>query len=295
MELIHLYTPLEGVRFFGRASSVIKKEMPEKYCLSTWKTSTFLYKLQKNIDEYNDVIIMMHGAEDSFLVPRKKKEQIIHSTKYKRAIDISNACYLKNDFVFAVSCCTAKKFGPKAIEEGALSYLGYDILIEPIFKINYESDQFKYINKRIRMFYQTEIKKIYTDIVSNTIIEFFNEFQTVKILKQTIALRFEKKVNELFNFSAKDIQEKYGWVVDEGLWKKEWPKLKMLQLAIINEINAHFIILGDEGYISLLLLDEKSEISRRAQERLLNAKFYNKAYEKFFVDIVSKWAGKHGK
>ncbi len=280
MVLIHLHTNVKGVRFFKRTGRILKSAV--KNYVYTRTINEFKRNLLIDALEYDVVLITMHGAVDSFIMPNSPHRS--SRSGYHRAISLGDAHLFKRDCVIAIACSTAKELGHKAIAEGALAYLGYDRLIEPVFKIDIESQI--PMNKVIRNFYQDQIKRIYTEVVANAVEAFIKNFQTVEILKQTISLQFEKKANELFDLDASAIEKKFNWKVNSALWKKEWPKIKLLQMGIINEINNHFVILGDKDYISLIGLYEGIIITDKAKERILKASFGDKDYERMFHSAI---------
>ena len=280
MVLIHLHTNVKGVRFFRHTGRILKSAV--KNYVYTRTINEFKRNLAKNICEYDVALITMHGADDSFILPNPPHRS--SRNEYHRAISLEEANLFKRDCVIAIACSTAKELGPKAIAEGALAYLGYDVLIEPVFKIDIKSKI--PMNKMIRKFYQDQIKRIYTEVVASAVEAFIKNFQTVEILKQTISFQFEKKANELFDLDASAIEKKFNWKVNSVLWKKEWPKIKLLQMGIINEINNHFVIHGDKDYISLIGLYEGINITDKAKERILKASFGDEDYERTFNSAI---------
>lgn len=99
------------------------------------------------LDQYNSLIICSHGGKDKiyhrFYSNRDKEDQIL--------FDESNVDLVTNKNVIAFSCGTTQVFGPKAIECGCKSYLGFRRSIH----FNRDKDQHtsKYFYETVRKCY----------------------------------------------------------------------------------------------------------------------------------------------
>lgn len=281
MEIIHLYTPKRGVRFFAPIQGLMKSQLNTDKYFMFLKKETFLRKLLINQSEYDVVLVTAHGAEDSIIIPRKLSDCINHSTQYQRYIRIEDTDKFYNDFVFAVACSTAMEFGPKAVENGALSYLGYEVIIEQLFKVT----DLK-ISKKVRNAYETIAKHIFVSELTKSFSRFINEFQTVSMLKQSFALNLEKQLINLFKMDNDEILLNFNYGIDKHVWEKERPKLKMIQLDFLNTINSHLVIVGDPTYIPMIALDDAKAFSDNSKNRIVNAKFADEKYQKVFLSKV---------
>lgn len=283
MKVIHLYTPKRGVRFYSKVKGILKSSLEKvEYTYFTDK-KYFFEELSRELDEYDVVLILAHGAEDSIIVPRPYWDALNHDTQYKRYIFMEDTDKLKRDFVFSVACCTAMEFGPKAIENGALSYLGYDIGIERIFSV-----QDLKIAKKVRKFYELQIKKIFVEELADAINRFIYEFHSVNMLKQNFLFRLEKRLICFFNMTAQEIREEYNYGIDENIWNKEKPKLRMLQLNFLDELGQHMIICGDPNYIPIVGFSQKIKMDKDIMKRLELAHFEDKQYEKEFHNLFKE-------
>lgn len=74
------------------------------------KLESVIYKKKPNL-----IILNGHGGEN--LVSGHNNEILVMAD--------DNESLLKSTITYAISCKSAKKLGPKAVEKGALSYLGY--------------------------------------------------------------------------------------------------------------------------------------------------------------------------
>ncbi len=70
------------------------------------------------ISKKNPKLIILNGHGNENSVTGHKDEILIETD--------SNESILKSKIFYAVSCRSARKLGPKAIEKGALAYIGYD-------------------------------------------------------------------------------------------------------------------------------------------------------------------------
>lgn len=284
MKVIHLYTPKRGVRFYSKVKSILQNSLHEvNYEYFTDKES-FFAELGREENEYDIVLIFAHGAEDSIIIPRPYWDALNHNTQYQRYIHIEDTKKLIRDFVFSVACYTAMEFGPKAIENGALSYLGYDISIERIFYV----EDLK-ISKKIRRFYELQIKKIFVEELTKSISMFIYEFHSVSMLKQNFSFRLEKRLIHLFNMTVQEIKKEYNYGIDESVWNKDKPKIKMLQLNFLNELSQHMIICGDPNYISIIGFSQGKKLDKDLIERLENTHFENKQYENEFQNWLKEF------
>ncbi len=277
MEILHLYTPKRGVRFYAKVKNILYKNLHSDLYKVFETKECFFNKLNNNINEYDIVLITAHGAEDSIIIPRRQHEILNHSTQYKRYISLEDTVKFINDFVFSVACSTALEFGPKTIENGAKSFLGYELIIENLFQV---SDL--QITRKIRKVYENIAKQIFVEELANSILKFIDDFQTVNMLKQSFAFNLEKRLINLFKMNVSEIDENYGYKIDAIIWKKNRPKLSILQLDFLREVNSHLVCLGDPEYISIIGFNRNNNIPPNIIARLEKANFNDQELSKLF-------------
>lgn len=289
MELVQLCMKKRGIRFFAK----IPKEFENKIVSSKYKyyatKECFLSELARRENEYDMILITAHGAENKIIVPitqydfYRQEHPERSSDKYRPYISIEDTRFFKNDFVFAVSCLTAKEFGPAVVENGVIAYLGYDVIIENLFNVSNIC-----MSSRVRELYETVVKRIFVRELVQAISTFLNDMQNVLMLKQLFAFRLEKSLIDFFAMSAEAVYATYGIGINKDIWNRNRQKLQIQQLNFLGEINRHLIIVGDPKYISLYGIENGCRLDKTMYDRLKAVSFDNKDYEKKFKDELER-------
>ena len=264
MEILHFYTEKKGVRFLARSRKLLSESLGSEWYLPYWEKPEFLSRLMKNRDEYDVAVITAHGSEDAILMPWPEAERERHRSAYQKIMDIKDTEKFRNDFVCAIACSTALEFGPRAIENGTLAYLGYEIVIQPLFQVSDLG-----ISKKVRETCEMVMKKAFVEEFADAFQCFIREFQSVKVFRQNFSFRLEKRLIRFFRMGVDEIFEAYGCRVDEGTWRKNRPMVQLLQLNFLKEVNRHLVCLGDEGYISAVGFRYTSVIPEKIRNRLI--------------------------
>ncbi len=285
MELVQLCMKKHGIRFFAK----IPKEFENTTVSSNYKSYTtkerFLSELARRENEYDMILITAHGAENKIIVPitqfdpYRQEHPERGNDKYRTYISLEDTRFFKNDFVFAVSCLTAQKFGPAVVENGVIAYLGYDVIIENLFNVSNVC-----MSSRVRELYETVVKRIFIKELVQAVTKFLNDMQNVLMLKQWFAFRLEKRLIEFFSMSAEEVYATYEIGINKDIWNRNRQKLQIQQLNFLGEINRHLIIIGDPKYISLYGIENGCRIDKQTYDRLKAVSFDNKDYEKKFKD-----------
>lgn len=288
MELVQLCMKKRGIRFFANIPEAFKKTTVSSSYKSYTNKEGFLSELAKRENEYDMILITAHGAENKIIVPitqydpYRQEHPERSDAKYRTYISLDDTRFFKNDFVFAVSCLTAQEFGPVAVENGAIAYLGYDVIIENLFNVNGIC-----MSSRVRDLYEKVVKIIFVEELVRAVTIFLSDMQNVLMLKQLFAFRLEKRLIEFFSMSADDVYDIYRIGIDKDIWKKNRQKLQIQQLNFLGEINQHLIIIGDPQYISLYGIESGRRIDTQTYDRLKAVSFDNKDYEKRFKDKLN--------
>ena len=288
MELVQLCMKKRGIRFFAKIPKAFRSTSVSSSYKSYNSKEGFLLELAKRENEYDVVLITAHGAESQIIIPitqydsYRQEHPERRDAKYRTYISLDDTRFFKNDFVFAVSCLTAQEFGPVAVENGVIAYLGYDVIIENLFNVNGVG-----MSSRVRDLYEKVVKQIFVEELVRAVIRFLNDMQSVLTLKQMFAFRLEKRLIEFFSMSADDVYEIYRIRIDKNIWKNNRQKLQIQQLNFLGEINRHLIIIGDPNYISLYGIESGCKIDKQTYERLQTVSFNNKDYEKKFKDELN--------
>ncbi len=289
MKLIQLYMKKQGIRFFAKIPKKLNGKLSGESYQYYYKKESFLAELARREDEYDMILITAHGAENSIIIPitqhdpyrQEYPERSDH--RYRTYISARETYFFKNDFVFAVSCLTAKELGPEVVKNGVIAYLGYDVIIQNLFDV---SDVC--MSSRVRNLYTIAVKRIFVEELVLAITHFLEDMQNVLTLKQWFAFHLEKSLINFFQMSADEIYAVYGLKIDDGVWKKNRQKLQVQQLNFLDEINKHLTIVGDSKYISLYGIENRDGIDEETYRRLELISFDNKEYERKFKEALMR-------
>lgn len=285
MECIQLCMKKRGIRFFAKIPKKIEHIMVRDSFKSYTTKERFLAELARRENEYDMILITAHGAENKIIVPITQFDpyRLEHPERsndhYRTYLSLEDTQFFKNDFVFAVSCLTAQEFGPAVVKNGVIAYLGYDVIIENLFSVSEVC-----LSSRVRTLYETVIKRIFVEELVQSISHFFNDMQSVLMLKELFALRLEKSLIKFFSMSSEEVYATYGLGINKDIWNRNREKLQIQQLNFLGEINNHLVIIGDSKYISLYGLENGCRIDEQTYDRLKRVSFDNKDYEKTFKD-----------
>ena len=188
MDAILLCMKKRGIRFFGRI------KFPNTDIVRYYTKGEFLSHVRSRKFEYDNVLFMAHGAEDSIIIP------VFRLQKYIRYITEEEADAFKNDFVFAVSCSTAKQFGRKCVEKGSIAYLGYEVQLGSLFSCTNENN--RTFPKHVRKSIDLIVKHIFINALSSAYEEFLRNPISVKVLRERYAFLLEQSIAELSDMTV---------------------------------------------------------------------------------------------
>ncbi len=263
MDLLHLCMKKSGIRFLNK----LKLQDSIEYKKVHMKNH-FFNILNSRRSKYDIVLITAHGSKDSILTVDLRN--LNHP--YSRYILLDDTRSFVNDFVFAVSCDTALEFGGKSIENGAITYLGYSMKIEKLFSCKYENAP-----KRIIDGYNIIFKKIFREALQENLNLFIQQPTSVAMFKERLTFDIEQNLNQLSSLKSEDILEKYQVKITANEMKKYNAHIVMRQLEVINEIDKHFVCLGDSNFFYHGTVVEmcKKNGKQKTKNYISQLQFYN--------------------
>ena len=236
MDAILLCMKKRGIRFFH------KIKFPHTDVVRYHIKAPFLALVRSRELEYDNILFMAHGAEDSIITP------VFRTQKFVKYITEADADAFKNNFVFAVSCSTAKQFGKKCVEEGAIAYLGYEIQFGNLFTCtNADNRTFP---KHVRKSIDVIVKHIFIDSLSCAYEEFLTNPISVKVLRERFAFLLEQRIADLSDMTVDQLHTQYHVRITEHEYNKYFVYLVSMTLSLLDAILPCLVCLGDENYIS---------------------------------------------
>lgn len=159
------------------------------------------------LSKQNPGLVIFNGHGDNNVIGGENQEPLIIAGK--------NEKLLKGRITYAISCKSAKELGPKSIEAGAKSYIGYD-------------DDFIF-------FYEpTKISRPLTDDTAKIFIEPSNEL-IVSLIKGNSTEESCKRSKELFKKNISKLLTSEASEEDASMARYLWWDMK------------HQVCLGDQG------------------------------------------------
>ena len=274
MDLLHLCMKKPGIRFLNK----LEFKAPINYIKVHIKTP-FFNILNSRSSNYDVVLITAHGSKDSILTVNSRDL----NNQFKRYILLEDTRYFVNDFVFAVSCDTALEFGAKSIENGAIAYLGYSMKIEKLFSCNPKN-----VPKRIVYGYNLMFKKIFREVLQDNLNVFLQYPTSVTMFKERLSFSLEQRLTQLLTLDSYEIYQKYGVKITEREKNKYNAHIVMKQVEVINEIDKHFVCLGDANffYHGTVVGMCKSLGKDQAKKYITNLQFYNELSNQKYKQYV---------
>ena len=279
MAVLQFYKKSNGIRFYNSELKRLKKSVHADTYISCSDSRRFLDILNNRLDNYDVVIIVAHGSKNSILAVQPEFKRA--NGLYIHDIGIESVSAFKNDFVLAVACYTAKQFGPRAIDEGALAYLGYDESIEPLYKINIK----KNVSFKVKELYETEIKKVFSEEICSAFVAFVGELQTAEELRANIQFRINKRIRAIFRLTQNELVKKYGWRQAKKI-RKYRPIIEMTQIEVLKKLESQLVLLGDPNYIPINIKKPPCKITEEKKKHLDSVLFENKQYESYFKRML---------
>lgn len=253
MDAILLCMKKRGIRFFR------KIKFPTTDIIRFHAKDNFLGLLRRRHNEYDNVLIMAHGAKHAILTTTTDLHR-----PYTTYIDEKDIDAFKNDFVFAVSCLTANVFGRSCVEKGSIAYLGYQIEFGYLF--SYDQGPQSHIPGSVIIAVNTLIKHIFIEELSKAYEEFLKSPINVCALRERFAFAFEKRLVELSDMTADQVYSKYSIKISKRHHKEYAVKMILDILSLLNDILPRLICIGDENYISSSYIKFRKEAGIKPAE-----------------------------
>ncbi|HDR7904139.1 TPA: hypothetical protein QCY39_005213, partial [Bacillus cereus] len=237
MKILHYSPPGKRIRFFKTGTKQVSmafddvEDMYEGY----WNEHEFLKSLNERVNNLDVVLISAHGNSDAILK--------VQRGSFKRAIRLDNASLFKHNFVLANSCYTALEFGPKLLEEGALTYIGFNDSIESVFIFgNFDSKRYNESLEKI-------FKNLYNKCMVVSINNFVRKCQTANEFMEYMRLNFQKEIKNVMKMSIDDIKLNFHVSISEEMIEKFKAVIKLEFIGKLDILNDKITLLGEGNYI----------------------------------------------
>lgn len=266
-----------GIRFF---SKIKFNKTDVKRFYSKGDFLPYMYSRRPN---YDNVLLIAHGSPNAILTTT-----INPNKPYNIYMSETETHVFQNDFVLAVSCLTALEFGQKCVDNGAISYLGYQVEIGPLFS-SY-STSITNLPKRVSTALDTIIKHIFVQSLSVAFQEFLCDPISVSTLKERFSYLLERGISELLTLNAEQIYSKYNIKIRERDYNNYVVALVLRALSHLNEISSRLVCLGEENYISPTFVHYYFNNGKTAKE-ILECITHNEYYKKMsstYQSIITK-------
>lgn len=265
MDAILLCLKKRKIRFFR------KIKFPNTSIIRFYTKQDFLKLLRIRRNEYDNVLIMAHGARNCILTTTRDLNH-----QYIPYITIKDAYAFKNNFVFAISCSTANEFGKCCVNLGAIAYLGYQVEIGCLFS-SY-SDDYENLPRRIATAVDTIIKHIFIEELSRAYEEFLMTPINVRTLRERFSFLLEKRIAQLTSLSTTQLLRQYNVKFYDHEYKKFVVELVLRVLSYLDNILPQLVCIGDENYISSSYMKYRMQ-DGATKEELVNELVNNYAFQ----------------
>ncbi|TYO68698.1 hypothetical protein [Rossellomorea marisflavi] len=235
-QIIHFYPNSSGIQFIESFKKFISREFTSGY-IHNFSSEKFLGNLQDRKDDNDIVLITAHGDEEHIVGENIKGRDI-----YLPFEALSN---LKNSFVFAFACSTAKLGERICNEHEAISYLGFNDDIALVVK----SDSYKVELTII-------LKKIYISALKTSFERFLKKGLQVKQLSLTISKLLLEEHSKIIKMSSEDIIQTFKLprrVVENSLFRV---KLQNELLNTISTVSNRIEIRGEDWFVPWYYLED---------------------------------------
>lgn len=284
--IIH-FSPKRGAGYLRRTRRLLREEFKNnKSCVyrNYHNSEVFKHELDQLKDESGVVVITAHGSKASIIEPLKLEERGKYAGKWKKVFDIDDTVYFRNKVVATLSCETAEILGIKAVQNGAISYLGFNTQITETLRIVHKNNDVKFLSYSDRLL--TLSRKIVANSFFYSIKDFLYKCNSTELLWKDFCFFIEDSVSELYLMDRNDINDKYGIGFrksDEIFLRDSFIILQAKAKDLVDSI----VLIGEENYIPYFFLDKQSP------DRLKKIVEINSRYEddrslfyKYFVDCI---------
>lgn len=272
MDAILLCMKKKGIRFFGSI------RFPNTDIARFHEKTGFLGALRSRRSNYDNVLIMAHGYDDSILTTTRDPGH-----PYRRYIGCDDVGAFENNFIFAVSCLTANTFGKKCIERGSIAYLGYQVEISCLFSADPNPESC--IPGSVITNISTLIKHVFIESLSKSYEEFLQNPISVNVLRMRFSFEVEKQLSMILGMTSKEIHQKYNIKLNERHHAAYTTNLILKTLEHLDEVLPRLVCIGDENYISSTFIRFRKEEGFSAEDILKeleqNRSFIDLQHEKY--------------
>jgi hypothetical protein len=261
--------------FFKSFRKYISEEYNSSYSHSGTSVN-FLKQLQDRRNDNDIILITAHGDEKSIVGESIRGQD--------QLLPFESLSDLKNSFVFAFSCSTAK-LGERICEEHeAISYLGFNDDIALVVK----SDS-----------YQTELSIILKQIYIKALTNSFNRFLKIGLQVKQFALTISKNLVEehakIIRMSSEEMIQTFKISRRVGENKLFRLKLQNELLNTINTVSDRIEISGEGWFVPWYYIDQVPlKQLEKLQCELKKAKVENEAHRFYYYIIMAVVSAKIG-
>lgn len=281
MKVLH-YCPHEReIRFFSLIKKNLREELGNIKSISDnqdiyipfYEHKQFISKLHLRRKLPDVAIITAHGGHNSILKATRYEN-------YEKVIDLSQTTLFQNDFVFALSCSTAKNFGPSSIQNNAFTYIGFDDYIGQVFQI--KSDKYKRLYRNITLM----IRNIYMNSFTLEFSKFLKECMTADEFIQSFSYRINFEILKLYKMPIDDMNKKYNVKFLDKDDKVIKQTIKLELISKFDYFSKKMKVLGEENYIPWFFI--KDQTSEKLHEVLIKSDKIDKKNNRYKIFLQSE-------
>lgn len=280
MEILYLGLKDSGVRFLTKLSSDLREQVSENNFKYYFKKEDFLKRILER-EEQNDILIVTaHGAKYSII---RMDNSSGNYYPYLKANDFKN---INHDLIICIACLTAQGLGKELVQRGAEAFIGYDVLISPLFTLE-QDDSLEFGLSTTDL--ESILKRIYKNAFYNSFLYFLFHCKTIKDFKNYLCYLYDAELNSLLRMSSNEILTNYGVNVSQEAWKKYKKKLFFNDFVRINKLQYSMVICGDSKYRSTFALENFLCIDEEDIMELKSSDFDNPQYKKIFDKYLNTY------
>lgn len=269
-EILHFFPEGRGIRFLTSFQKSLKTQFNELYTTFD-KSHNFYNKLESRINNTDIIIITAHGDEEYIVGEREQGEPI--------KMKIDEFYRFKHSFLFSFSCSTAK-LGKKICEEhNAISFIGFNDVIDLVVQTNS---------------YKAEMSNILKSIYNSALIDSFSLFIKNNYDVSQFALLLAKKLKghhaKIMAMNNDDVIKTFSLskrIVGNEKFKLT---LRIDLLSTIDAVSERIIVHGEPAFIPWCFISSKNKddifklICRVEESKYINE--FNLYYKYFLLGFL---------
>ncbi|MBA9084938.1 hypothetical protein FHR92_001399 [Fontibacillus solani] len=265
MKIMHFFPNSSGISFLKSFQKYLQLTYAGVYfCYD--KSAMFLSDLSVRPNETDIIIFTAHGTEDSIIGDRVKGTEVILTKE-----SLSD---LMHSFIFAFSCSTGALGERLCSEYNAISYIGFNDIIDLSVKS---------ANTSFKSELSTILKSIYNQALQKSFNTFIMENYDVGQLARLISLNLKRSFSMLLSLNSSQLSSQYSLstrVTENPIFLR---KLHSDLLTTVDSVRSRIITHGEEGFVPWEFIREPKKI-KEIIRKLENVKFsVRNEYYRFFL------------